>query len=67
MRGIECLYYPNSKLDVNKGITFRGYDIPTLEDLLPKANLGFEPLTEGILYLLLTGEIPNHNDIKEVN
>lgn len=41
-----------------QGIRFRGYTIPELQQLLPKAVEGGEPLPEGLLWLLLTGEIP---------
>jgi len=41
-----------------QGIRFRGYTIPELQKQLPTAAGGAEPLPEGLLWLLLTGEIP---------
>ena len=39
-----------------QGIAFRGHSIPELQKVLPKADK--EPLPEGLLWLLLTGEVP---------
>jgi len=47
-----------SLLDENEGIRFRGYSIEECQKLLPKAPGGSQPIPEGMLWLLLTGEIP---------
>ncbi len=47
-----------------QGIRFRGYTIPELQKLLPKAKANGEPLPEGLLWLLLTGEIPTAEQVK---
>ena len=47
MRGITGLVTETSLLDAQEGIRFRGYTIPELQQKLPKANGGSEPLPEG--------------------
>jgi len=66
MRGVKCIVTETSALDPYEGIRFRGYNIPELREKLPKAPGGEEPLPEGIFYLLLTGDIPTEQDVKEV-
>jgi citrate synthase len=63
-RDVKCLVTETSLLDAQEGIRFRGYSIPEIQKLLPKAKS--EPLPEGILYLLLTGEIPTDAQVREV-
>merc|ERR1719506_1634616 len=66
-RGVKCMIWETSLLDAEEGIRFRGYTIPELQALLPDYKGGNsaenEPLPEGILWLLLTGEIPSHNQV----
>ncbi|MFQ6069278.1 MAG: citrate (Si)-synthase, eukaryotic [Candidatus Aminicenantales bacterium] len=66
MRGVKCMVTETSALDPMEGIRFRGYNIPQLREKLPKAPGGEEPLPEGIFYLLLTGELPSEEDVKEI-
>ena len=66
MRGVKCMVWEGSLLDPMEGIRFRGYTIPEVRQKLPKALGGNEPLPEGIFYLLLTGEIPTEQDVKEI-
>jgi len=66
MRGVKCMVWEGSLLDPQEGIRFRGYSIPEVREQLPKAPDGNEPLPEGILYLLLTGDIPTESDVKEI-
>lgn len=66
MRGITGMVYETSLLDANEGIRFRGFSIPELQDKLPKAKGGSEPLPEGLFYLLLTGELPTADDVEAV-
>ena len=63
MRGIVGLLTETSLLDANEGIRFRGYSIPELQEKLPKAEGGSEPLPEGIFWLMLTGEIPTQAEV----
>src|SRR3954447_6095767 len=58
MRGITGLVTETSLLDAQDGIRFRGYSIPELQQKLPKAEGGEEPLPEGLFLLMLLGEIP---------
>lgn len=66
MRGITGLITETSLLDPQEGIRFRGYSIPELQEKLPKAPNGNEPLPEGLLYLMLIGDLPNAEEVKHV-
>jgi len=66
MRGVKCMVTETSALDPFEGIRFRGFNIPQLREKLPKAPGGKEPIPEGIFYLLLTGELPTEEDVKEI-
>jgi citrate synthase len=59
MRGMPSLLYETSKLDKAHGITYRGKDLYDIKDNAPRAPGGTEPLPESILWLLMTGELPN--------
>ncbi|MBJ04878.1 MAG: citrate (Si)-synthase, eukaryotic [Flavobacteriales bacterium] len=63
MRGMLSMVTETSKLDPNEGIRFRGYSIPEIQDLLPRANNSNQPLPEGMFYLMLIGELPNEKDV----
>lgn len=63
MRGIQSMIWETSLLDAQDGIKFRGYSIPQLQESLPKAPGGSEPLPEGIFWLMLTGEIPSQTQV----
>eukprot|EP01104_Vermistella_antarctica_P019233 TRINITY_DN7436_c0_g1_i1.p1 TRINITY_DN7436_c0_g1~~TRINITY_DN7436_c0_g1_i1.p1 ORF type:complete len:462 (+),score=141.22 TRINITY_DN7436_c0_g1_i1:166-1551(+) len=67
MRGIKGLVTETSLLDPEEGIRFRGLTIPECQAKLPKAAGGEEPLPEGLLYLLLTGEVPTAEQVKGVS
>jgi len=67
MRSIKCMVTETSALDPNEGIRFRGYTIPDLQKALPHAAEGAEPLPEGLFYLLLTGELPTEENVKEIS
>jgi citrate synthase len=66
MRGMTGLVTETSLLDANEGIRFRGYSIPELQAKLPKAKDGSEPLPEGLFYLMLIGDLPDHEDVARV-
>ncbi len=66
MRGVKCMVWETSALDPMEGIRFRGFTIPELQEKLPKAPGGEEPIPEGIFYLLLTGEMPGEEDVREI-
>ena len=66
MRGITGLVTETSLLDAQEGIRFRGYTIPELQEKLPKAPGGSEPLPEGLFYLMLVGELPTEEDVQHL-
>lgn len=49
-----------------QGIRFRGHTIPDLQKSLPAADGGDEPLPEGLLWLLMTGDIPTKEQARSV-
>ena len=66
MRGITGLVTETSLLDAQEGIRFRGYTIPELQQKLPKAENGTEPLPEGLFYLMLVGELPTEDEVQHL-
>lgn len=66
MRGLKSLSTDISYLDPDEGIRFRGYTIPECLEKLPKPPGAEMPYVEGHFYLLLTGDIPTEEDIKDV-
>src|ERR1700761_8112371 len=67
MRGITGLVTETSLLDAQEGIRFRDYSIPDLQQKLPKAPNGTEPLPEGLFYLMLMGELPTAEDVHDIS
>lgn len=67
MRGMTGLVTETSLLDPQEGIRFRGYSIPELQEKLPHAAGGGEPLPEGLFYLMLMGELPTEKDVQELS
>ncbi|GAB4287661.1 MAG: citrate (Si)-synthase [Ignavibacteriaceae bacterium] len=65
-RGVKCLVTDISYLDPFEGIRFRGFTIPETLEKLPKVPGSEMPYVEGFFYLLLTGEIPSQDDVKEI-
>jgi len=57
MRGIKGMLWETSLLDTDEGIRFRGPSNPKCQKKLPGAIKGGEPLPEGLLWLLVTGEV----------
>ncbi|RYD82091.1 MAG: citrate (Si)-synthase, eukaryotic [Sphingobacteriales bacterium] len=66
MRGMTGLVTETSLLDAQEGIRFRGYSIPELQQKLPKAPNGSEPLPEGLFHLMLLGELPTDDDVQHL-
>jgi citrate synthase len=66
MRGMTGLVTETSLLDAQDGIRFRGYSIPELQQKLPKAGGGAEPLPEGLFHLMLLGELPTDEDVQHL-
>ena len=67
MRGITGLVTETSLLDAQDGIRFRGYSIPELQEKLPKAEKGGEPLPEGLFLLMLLGELPEEEEVHNIS
>lgn len=67
MRGMTGLVSETSLLDAQEGIRFRGYTIPELQEKLPKAPGGNEPLPEGLFHLMLVGELPSEEDVNHIS
>ncbi|GAB7340678.1 hypothetical protein MBLNU457_7069t1 [Dothideomycetes sp. NU457] len=66
-RGIKSLVWEGSVLDSEEGIRFRGKTIPECQEVLPKAPGGQEPLPEGLFWLLLTGEVPSEQQVRDLS
>ena len=66
-RGIKSLVWEGSVLDSEEGIRFRGKTIAECQELLPKASGGEEPLPEGLFWLLLTGEVPSEQQVRDLS
>lgn len=67
MRSVKSLITETSLLDPEEGIRFRGYSIPEIQQKLPKAENGQEPLPEGLFWLLVTGEIPTKQQVTDLS
>jgi len=67
IRGVKALITETSKLDPAEGIRYRGYSLPELKELLPKAPGGEETLPEGAFYLMLFDELPTAEDVKQLS
>lgn len=67
MRSVMAMVYEPSLLDPQLGIRFRGLTIPECQAKLPKAANGEEPLPEGMLWLLLTGDVPTEQQVKALS
>jgi len=63
MRGLPGMLYETSKLHPENGISYRGHDLYAIRENAPKTVPGGEPIPEGILWLLLTGEFPSDSEM----
>jgi citrate synthase len=66
MRDLKCLVTDISYLDPLEGIRYRGHTLPELFQKLPRAKDTDMPSVESVFYLLLTGDIPNEEEVAEV-
>ena len=66
MRGIKSVVTDISYLDPLEGIRYRGYTLPEVLEKLPKPEGADMPYVEGLYFLLLTGDIPTLEEVKEV-
>lgn len=67
MRGIKAMITDTSDLDALEGIRYRGVTLAEVNEKLPKAHGGTCGLPEGALWLLMTGEIPTDDQLKQLN
>ena len=66
MRDIKCMVTETSSVDPQEGIRYRGMTIPELQERLPKAPGGSQPLPEAVFHLLLTGDVPSAAETAEI-
>jgi citrate synthase len=66
MRGVKSLVTDISYLDPMEGIRYRGFTLPEVFDKLPRPPGAEMPYVEGLFYLLLTGDIPNAEELNEI-
>jgi len=64
MRGLPAMLYETSKLHPTDGITYRGMDLFEVQEKGPKTVAGGQPIPEGALWLLFTGELPSESETK---
>lgn len=68
LHNFPALFYEGSIIDKKLGILTRGYSLQEIKDFLPKADEieenqeCFEPLPESLIWLILTGDIPNREE-----
>ncbi|CUS13852.1 unnamed protein product [Tuber aestivum] len=66
-RGIKGMLWEGSVLDANEGIRFHGKTIKDCQKVLPKGTSGEEMLPEGMFWLLLTGQVPSVEQVRELS
>lgn len=63
MRGLPGMHYETSKLDAMEGIAYRGHSLWDVQKNGASTVENGEPIPEGVLWLLLTGEFPTKSEI----
>ncbi|HEX7434675.1 MAG TPA: citrate/2-methylcitrate synthase, partial [Anaerolineaceae bacterium] len=66
IRGVQIQVSDISYVDPTQGLRLRGYTIPELMTLLPKAPGTEYPLVGGLFYLLLVDELPSDEHARAV-
>jgi citrate synthase len=66
VRGLDLLIGNVSYVDPYEGIHFRGHSVSEILQILPKPKGCKFPYAGGMYYLLMTGDIPTHQDALEV-
>src|SRR6056297_1467865 len=66
MRGLKSLVTDISYLDPYEGIRYRGYTLPEVFEKLPKPKDSEMPFVEGLVHLLLTGDMPSEEEVADV-
>ncbi|KAG8709464.1 hypothetical protein FRC08_018322 [Ceratobasidium sp. 394] len=67
MRGLKAMLWEGSVLDPNEGIRFHGLSIPDCQKVLPPAKGGQEIISESMLWLLLTGQVPSAEQVRDLS
>lgn len=65
MRGMTGLIYETSKLSPTEGIRYREKSLDDIRAHAPTFVEGGAPAPEGVLWLLLTGEYPNKEELED--
>ncbi|UKK01888.2 citrate synthase, mitochondrial precursor [Theileria orientalis] len=66
LKDVPAMVTETSELDPQKGIRFRGLTVDEMLRKLPGKNEDC-PYTESVLWYLLTGEVPELDDVKELS
>lgn len=66
IRGVQIQVSDISHVDPTEGLRLRGYTVPELLNLLPKAKGSSLPLAGGLYYLLLCDELPTQAEAEWV-
>ncbi|BAM40395.1 citrate synthase, mitochondrial precursor [Theileria orientalis strain Shintoku] len=66
LKDVPAMVTETSELDPTKGIRFRGLTVDEMLRKLPGKNEDC-PYTESVLWYLLTGEVPEPEDVKELS
>jgi citrate synthase len=66
IRGVQISISDVSYVDPMEGVRFRGYTIPETLEKLPKAQGTRYPMMGGLYYLLLSGQLPTHEEAMEI-
>ena len=61
------MIWEGSVLDAEQGIRFHGKTIEECQKILPKGKSGTEMLPEAMFWLLLTGEVPSVDQVRELS
>lgn len=64
MRRSKLILTATSTLDPQEGILFRGLTVREALRKLPRSER--YPMTEGMLFLLMTGELPTHDEVEDL-
>jgi citrate synthase len=67
MRGLRAMLWDASVLDPHEGIRFHGLTIPDCQRALPAAPGGRELLPESMLWLLMTGQVPDEAQVRALS
>mmetsp|Transcript_26663 Transcript_26663/g.47993 ORF Transcript_26663/g.47993 Transcript_26663/m.47993 type:complete len:437 (-) Transcript_26663:2048-3358(-) len=64
MRGVKALFSQTAHLDPHEGVFYQGFTLTELRRRLPAFDR--EPMAEGVFWLLLTGKVPNEDEVESL-